>query len=121
MPTTKPLPPTLREKNRYLAFEFISEGRREDSKTSSFSRNEVQRAIWSNALKFLGELGVSKTSLWLIEWNESKQKGILKTNRKSVDEVRAAFALIKEINGKRVIPHILGVSGTIKKTREKFF
>ncbi|MEM2918598.1 MAG: Rpp14/Pop5 family protein [Candidatus Altiarchaeota archaeon] len=109
---TKLLPPTLRERNRYLAFEIISERK--------FSKEDVTKAIWNSALKFLGELGTGKTSLRLIEWNEEKQHGIIKVNHKSVDEIRAAIALIKEINSIPIIPRVLGVSGTIKKTRERW-
>jgi len=107
---TKPLPPTLREKNRYLAFEILSE--------KKFSRDDVTKAIWNSAMRFLGELGVGKTSLWLIDWEEERQHGIIKVNHKSIDEIRASLALIKEINSFPVIPRVKGISGTIKKTRE---
>lgn len=108
----KPLIPTLRERNRYIAFELISESR--------FKRDEIVREVWNSVLIFLGESGASRTSLWLIEWNENEQNGILKVNHNSVDDVRAALAFVKDINKKDCIFHILGVSGTIKKAREKF-
>jgi len=108
----KPLPPTLRERNRYLTLELLSD--------SNFGREELIKAIQNSCLNFLGELGTSKTSLWLLDWDERKRKGILKVNHKSVDEVRASLALIKEINKKPCILHVLGVSGTVKKAREKF-
>lgn len=109
---TKMLPPTLRERNRYLAFEIISERK--------FSKDDVIKAIWNSSLNFLGELGTGKTSLRLIDWDEEKQHGIIKVNHKSVNEIRAAIALIKEINSTRIIPRVKGISGTIKKTREKW-
>ncbi|ODS39161.1 MAG: hypothetical protein A7316_06280 [Candidatus Altiarchaeales archaeon WOR_SM1_86-2] len=110
----KPLPPTLRERNRYVVFEIISEN-------NGFSKGDVSKVIQNASLRFLGELGVSKMSLWLIEWNGETRKGILKVNHKSVDEMRASIALIREINGKRAIFHVLGVSGTIKRAREKYY
>ena len=109
----KPLPPALRERNRYMVFEIISEN-------GSFSKRDVSKVIQNTSLQFLGELGVSKMSLWLIEWNDETKKGILKVNHKSVNEMRASIALIKEINGKKATFHVLGVSGTIKRAREKY-
>lgn len=108
----KQLLPSLRERNRYIAFEVISD--------SDIGRGGVVKATWGSVLKFLGELNASRTSLWVMNWNDEKKEGILKVNHKSVDEVRSALALVKEINGKRVIFHILGVSGTVKKTRERY-
>jgi len=104
--------PTLKERNRYMAFESIS--------SAKFSRNDVVKALWDSALRFLGELGAGKTSLWMMDWDEEKQKGILKANHKSADSVRTALALVNSINGQRVILNVLGISGTIKKTREKY-
>ncbi|HEX55111.1 MAG: ribonuclease P protein component 2 [Candidatus Altiarchaeales archaeon] len=109
---TKPLLPTLRERNRYLVFEIISDYK--------FNRDEIVKSFWNSIMKFLGEHGVSKTSFWVLEWNGEKQRGILKVNHKSVDDVRAALTLIREINGRRVIFHTRGVSGTLKKARERF-
>jgi ribonuclease P/MRP protein subunit POP5 len=108
----KPLPPTLRERNRYIAFELISDVK--------FRRDEVVNAVWNSALGFLGESGMARSSLWLMDWDEKKQRGILKVNHVSVEQVRAALALLKDINKKNCIFHALGVSGTVKKTREKF-
>ncbi len=108
----KQILPSLRERNRYMAFEIISD--------SDIERGDVVKAVWNSVLQFLGELGASRTSLWVMEWDDKKKKGILKVNHKSVDEVRSALALVKEINRERVILHILGVSGTVKRTREKY-
>lgn len=108
----KPLLPTLKERNRYLVFELISD--------SKVDRDSVIRAIWNSSLTFLGELGTSKSSLWLTEWDSAKGIGILKVNHKAVDKARAALALVKEINKKPCIIHVLGISGTIKKAKEKW-
>ncbi|MBU4266488.1 MAG: hypothetical protein L6243_04090 [Candidatus Altiarchaeales archaeon] len=108
----KPIPPTQRERNRYLAFEAISD--------SPLKRDEIIRAIQNSCLNFLGELGTSKTGLWLMDWDAKTKKGILKVTHKTVDEVRASMALVKEINRQSCIIRVLGVSGTVKKAREKF-
>jgi ribonuclease P/MRP protein subunit POP5 len=106
------IPSTLRERNRYIAFEIVSD--------SPVSRGEVVKAVWGTLLRFLGELGASKTALWVMDWDEEKQHGILKVNHGSLDEARAALVLMKEANGRPIVFRTLGVSGTVKKTKEKF-
>ncbi len=108
----KPILPTLKERNRYIAFESISD--------SGFSRNDVVKAVWNSILNFFGEMGASRTSLWVMDWDEKKQKGILKANHRGVDTVRTSLALVEGINGHKVIFNVLGISGTIKKARERY-
>ena len=108
----KPIPPTQRERNRYIVFELIS--------STKFDRNSVVRCICNSVLDFIGEAGAGKTSLWAMDWDEEKQIGILKVNHRSVDDVRASAALMKEINNSPVIFHVLGVSGTLKIARSKY-
>ena len=109
----KQLLPALRERNRYVVFEFISDFK--------FEREDVTKAVWGSALEFLGDLGLSRISLKIIEWDTDRQRGVLKVNHKSTENIRAALALIKEINKIQVIFHVLGISGTLKTAREKFF
>jgi ribonuclease P/MRP protein subunit POP5 len=109
---TKPLSPTLRERNRYLVFALACE--------SPQKQKEVAQSVYSAATRLLGELGASKASLHFIEWNEQKQRGILKCNHKSVPEARAALTVLTEVAGKKAAARTLGLSGTLKKTREKW-
>ena len=95
---------TQREKQRYILFELIGEER--------FKREEIARSIWNSSLEFLGELGTSKTSLWVHDYEEGK--GIVSCNTRSVDEVIMCLSLIREIETKKVRMRIRGVSGTIK-------
>ena len=108
----KPIPPSQRERNRYIVFEIISKSR--------FDRNTVVRNIRNSVLNFIGESGTSRTSLWMMDWNDEKQSGIIKVNHRSVDCVRASAALIKEIDNEPVIFHVVGVSGTLKGARGKY-
>lgn len=109
---TKPMIPSMRERNRYIAFELITE--------SKLNKDDVVRNLWNSLLRFLGESGTGETGFWILDWDNEMQRGILKVNHKSVDRVRAALTLMKEINNKKVIFHTSGVSGTIKKAREKY-
>ena len=110
------LKPTMREKNRYISFELTSE--------TKFARDEIVKAVWSACLRFLGEKGTSTTSLWIMDWDPEKQRGIIKVNHRSVDDIKAALALMPEIkkaDGDKygIIYRTLTVSGTLKKVREK--
>lgn len=108
----KTLIPSLRERNRYIAFELTSEGK--------LPREDVVGGMWSSLLSSLGTLGASKTGFWFMDWIPEKSVGVIKVNHGSVEDVRAALALAANIKGKPVVFHVLGVSGTLKKAREKY-
>jgi len=96
-----------RVKRRYILFEVISEER--------FKREEIVTSIWNSSLEFLGDLGASKTSLWVHEY-ENKE-GIVSCNTRSVDKIIVCLSLIREIDNKNLHIRVKGVSGTIKGLR----
>jgi len=100
--------PTLREKDRYISFQVISE--------EPIVYKDLEQAIWNTMLDFFGELGVSKTSAWIIKnlYDAEKQIGIIKCNNKSVQEIIAGLGLISRLGDVRVTFKILKVSGTIR-------
>ncbi|HDN68392.1 ribonuclease P [ANME-1 cluster archaeon ex4572_4] len=103
------LPPTLRERKRYLVFEVRSEwrGEREEEK------REVLREIWNSVYSLHGEVGASESNIWLI--NYAAGVGILRCAHNRVEEVRAALACVHSLNdAAKVGIRVLGVSGTIK-------
>jgi len=106
----KTLPPTLREKNRYMTFEVCAQ--------RILEKKEVVSAILSALLRTHGEVGASKTSLWVIDWDGQKSRGILKTNHMAKDMVKSAMAMIREIDKKPAAFHVLKTSGTLKKAKE---
>ncbi len=109
----KILLPTLREKDRYIKFQVISE--------EPIFYPDLEQAIWNTFLDFFGEFGVSKTNLWIIKnlYDEEKQIGVIKCNNKSVQQVLAGLGLISRLGDNRVIFKILKVSGTIKGLKLK--
>jgi len=104
----KILLPTLREKKRYISFQIISE--------EPINYADIESAIWGTALDFLGEHGISRTSLWLVKnlYNPGKQIGVIRCNNRSVQQVIACLGLILRLGDTRVIFKVLKVSGTIK-------
>lgn len=107
----KPLPPSLREKNRYVVYQVSSE--------ESLGCQDVQRAIQDASVRFMGELGMAASGfLMMPEWKH--QQGVIKVNHHYVDEVKASFLFIQEIKGKHVSVESVGVSGVLKKAKMKF-
>ena len=115
--TDKPqiLPPTLRERKRYLAFKVISE--------QKLNYNDLSIAIWHAVLNFMGEFGTGEADIWIIKdsYKDDEQTGIVKCDHLAVDKVRAALALVQRIGDTRVVIRVLGISGTINATKKKFF
>lgn len=107
----KVLPPTLREKRRYVKFQVLSE--------EPIVYSDLEAAIWNTLMDFYGELGVSQMSLWLIKnlYGEKKQIGIIKCNNKSISSVVAGLGFVNRLGDNRVVIKILKVSGTIKGLR----
>jgi ribonuclease P/MRP protein subunit POP5 len=95
---------TLREKRRYILFELISE--------ESFKREEMVTGIWNSCLEFLGELGVSRTSLWVHAY--ANNEGVVSCNTRSIDDIIVCLSLTQEIGGKKTKIRVKNVSGTIK-------
>ena len=114
MEKLKILRPTLRERKRYICFQVIPE------KGEEFTYSDLEAAIWNVALDFLGEHGVSQTSLWLLKdcWDPKKQIGIIRCNHKSVQAVIASLGLIDRLGDNRITFKILKVSGTIKGVKK---
>jgi len=111
----KTLSPTLRSKHRYIAYKVKSE--------RELTYDDLVNSIWHSVMNFLGELGASKTNLWVIKntYNEKNKTGLIRCDHTQVEQVRASLALIQRIGDVRVIINVLGVSGTIKAARKKFF
>ena len=104
----KILQPTLRERERYISFEIISE--------ESIFYSDLEAGIWQTLLEFYGERGVSQMSVWLVKnlFDDTKQTGVIRCNNKSVPKVIAGLGLITRLGDSRVIFKIDKVSGTIK-------
>jgi len=86
----KSLKPSMREKKRYLKI------------SGKNLKSNVDKAI----LEFIGALGMSKACPNWIKLN--KNSGILAVNRKSLDHVKASFAVFSDKIS------VENVSGTLK-------
>ncbi len=104
-----PIPLSLRDKKRYLVFELISD--------QKLAQNSVAFQLKNTLMKLFGELGLSKMNYQFIGFNEKTNKGILKCRHTAVEDLKAGFLMIKEVNGVSVIPKTLKTSGTVKKAK----
>jgi len=109
------LPLAYKEKKRYIVFEVIS------GKEIEFE--ELIKAIWSSTINLIGTLGVAKTNLKFLTdiYDKEKQRFVIRCLPKDVELVRLAIALITEINEKKVCIRSLGITGTLKSAKIKFF
>lgn len=106
--------PSSREKKRYIVFEIISEVK--------FNFEDVKRAIIGNCLRYLGEFGCEKANIYVIKntYLFDKGRGIIRVANKMVIDVKSALAKNLVINNQKVVFNIIGVSGIIKKAKNKF-
>jgi len=111
----KPLPSSLRGRRRYIAYQVISE--------EKFIFQDLINSIWHSLLNLLGELGASEAEIWIARdiYDEKRQIGIIRCSHDKVEHVRAALALMERIGDTRVAVKVLGISGSIKATKLKFF
>lgn len=80
----------------------------------------VSNEIIDKSLDFIGQLGVARAGIQVLDWNAKSQRGLIKVNHKYVDEAKSSLAFIKTINNQKVIVNSVGVSGIIAKAKEKY-
>ena len=105
------------EKHRYIAFEIIS-------KANEITEEQLLNGIWNQLYALYGEYWTSKIGLWLISFDPQTKKGVLRCSLKELDKLRAALASITSLRKNKnpeLIFYILGISGTIKSIKDKYF
>lgn len=112
MAKLKPLRPSLKEKKRYVVFETISE--------SNINTDVLIKAINEQCLAFMGILHFGKAGILFLKNQFHENKGIIRINHRYVDFLKASLVMITEINKNKVNIHVKGVSGILKKAKEKF-
>ena len=106
----KVLPPTLREKQRYMVYDANYFGQ------TIPSYAEMKNSLHQHLISFLGELGFGDAGVLFVKG--SGKKGILRVNRDSVDHVKTSLMTVNKINRQDVSMRCIGVSGSIKKAEE---
>lgn len=100
-----PIPPTMRQKERYILFEVACE--------SPPAEADVKAASYNAILSFLGEYGSSLASPKFVSYDAKSRHAILRCSHTELQKVKAALALCSSINGKKAVFRLKKVSGTI--------
>lgn len=95
--------PSLREKKRYIVFEAIER------------KQNIEETIIESCLNFLGSYNYGRAGIQVLKELGRDRKGVIRVNNKYVDHIRAALML-----NKKPVIKCIGVSGTIKKAKEKY-
>lgn len=100
--------PTLRERERYVYFKIISDGK--------VLYSDLEAAIWNTLIGFYGESGVGGMSVWFVKntWDDRSQSGVIRCNNLSVPRLIAGLGLIPRLGESRIVLKVEKVSGTIK-------
>lgn len=109
----KSILPSLREKKRYLVFEVISE--------RAVQMQDVFRAVYDSLLAVAGEAGVAVAGVFMPSNLYKGQRGVARVSHVSVDLLRAALCRISQVGSVPVIVRSVGVSGSLKTIRERYF
>ena len=115
MAEPKILPPNLRSHKRYIIMEVLSD--------RPIIYGDLVNAIWDSMFNFLGELGVSESHLWFIHnlYDEKNQRCMIKCRHDAVEKMRVILSLIQMVGEEKCVIKILGVTGTIKSAKNKYF
>jgi len=111
MLSLKMLKPTKRERNRYIVYSIENVDGIEN----------IQNKLIHKLKQNLGILNSARAGILPIEFDNKTKKGIIKVNHLMVDEVRANFVLISKLGDAEVLIKTIGVSGILKKAKEKYF
>ena len=108
----KPILPSLREKNRYVAYKVKSE--------EKLGFGEVKRALEHSCLRMMGQLQMASSGFRVMnEWQNNM--GIIKINNQYLNEAHASLLFIKEVNGKKAALESVYTSGVVNKVIKKLF
>jgi ribonuclease P/MRP protein subunit POP5 len=77
-------------RKRYISFELRMQ--------PSPDAESLKKALYSEALRFFGEYGLSSVALKLVEFDAGK--GILRCERKHLDDVLGFLALLDSLDGR---------------------
>jgi len=103
----KPLLPTLKERQRYIAYEVIS----------AHAVQDISESLLQRLSETLGVFGMAKAGILSISYDTSSQTGILRCNHDQLPTVRAALVMVTHLGRTPVIIKTRGASGILDKVK----
>ena len=97
---------TQRENQRYLVYDILSE--------QPLPLATMITTIQAAVKDYFGIQGLAKANIHFM--TQEKNRGIIQTNAKNVNELRTALAFVKHINQQNVMIKTINVSGIYKKS-----
>lgn len=98
-------------RRRYLAVTVESD--------DAIDERELINAVWGMTYQLFGEYGASQAGMTHIDFQDDREITILRCSHNALDMVRAAIAVISEIENRPVTLRVVAVSGTLKALRRK--
>jgi len=80
--------------------------------------DELKRSLYSEALAFFGELGLSYAALKLVSYDTKSKTGIIRCERTHLERVLGFLALLSSLGGSPARIIALRSSGTLKSLQE---
>ena len=114
----KILPPTLREKKRYIGLKLYSQ--------EKLKKHDTFNLLWNSIINLYGEIYSSKINLWIVDFQPTKNEKrfqyniIVKCQRGYEKNAITAFNTIYRFRETRITVHTIGTSGTIKTLNKKY-
>jgi RNase P/RNase MRP subunit POP5 len=103
----KPLLPTLKERQRYIAYEVIS----------AHPVQDISEPLLQKLSEILGVFGMADAGVLSVSYDTQTQTGILRVNHDQVAKVRAALLMTTHLGRTQVIIRTRGVSGMLNKVK----
>jgi len=102
----------LRIRKRYIAIKILSQKQQ--------TKQETLKSIRNAMATLYGEHIVSQVDLRILEYNQRNSQAILRCTHNTLYQLRESIAKVTEIADTPATIRIIGVSGTIKRLRQKF-
>jgi len=112
MLSIKALKPSQREKKRYIVYEV--------SGSEIESMFVIQKELVKKLNEMLGIYDSATAGIQALKYNQKNNRAIIRVNNKTVNKVKGCFVLINELNNKKIKIWSVGVSGSMKKAKEKY-
>ena len=109
----KPLPPTLREKRRYVLVKITNCNQPD----CNITQKDLYYTIRDACIELFGDVGLSNMHIAVV-WSEN-QYFIVKCKRGSEFQVISSISIINQIHNTPVSMHTVKISGTIHGTKKR--
>ncbi len=108
------LPPTMREKQRYIVIRIISD--------APVPYTDFTKALQKLCTQLFGEVTTATMKLWVIKnlYDAENGKAVVKVQHGYVEMLRFCISMVRHIEKQPVVLAVEGVTGTVKSAQNKY-